>query len=243
MMILRIFGGHLFHVYISTAGPQLFHFRNSFSQQSLIYHPEEEQWVATTAAVWSGPRSMTSKIPLRTSYPFLKKLFHGHLKLPNAGTEVLGKELQSLSETWEGKVITQTIRDQVSAILVDIADDLVDKQPNPPPNWLRALSSRPIFPIESPSQRLTLCASRDYFYIPDNSGALLAMFSPQVPFLSLSKTTPLDRVKPLFESDIFKSHLKFVEESVKQTSIVRDPQILNASASDYYATRAHYIER
>lgn len=186
---------------------------------------------------------MTSKIPLKVLYPFLGKLFHVHLDIPVAGAEILAKELQLVSDKWKGKVLPKNIRDQISAQLSDIADVIVSKSPSFSPNWLRQLSSRAIFPVESPSLDSTLCASGDRFYIPDKNGALRAIFSRDVPFLSLSESIPIHRVQPLLESDTFRSRVKFIEESAKHTSLVREPRLLNAIASEHYATRSQYIER
>jgi hypothetical protein len=186
---------------------------------------------------------MTSKIPLQVSYPFLGKLFRVYLDIPIAGPEILAKELQSVSEKWKGKVLPKTIRDQISARLVDIADVLASKSPSFSPHWLPPLSSRAIFPVESPSLGSTLCASGDHFYIPDKNGALQAIFSREVPLLSLSESIPIHRVQPLLESDTFRSRVKFLEESVRHTSLVHEPRLLNTMASEHYATRSQYIER
>jgi hypothetical protein len=186
---------------------------------------------------------MTSKIPLKVSYPFLGKLFRDYLDIPIAGSEILAKELQSVSEKWKGKILPKTIRDQISACLGDIADAIVSKSPSFSPNWLHSLSSRAIFPVESPSLGSTLFASGDHFYIPDKNGALRAIFSRDVPFLSLSESIPIHRVQPLLELDIFRSRVKFLEESVRHTSLVHEPRLLNTMASEHYATRSQYIER
>jgi hypothetical protein len=186
---------------------------------------------------------MTSKIPLKVLYPFLAKLFRDYLEIPIAGPEILAKELQSVSEEWKGKVLPKTIRDQISARLGDIADVLASKSPSYSPKWLRPLSSRAIFPVESLSQGSTLCALGDHFYIPDKNGALRTIFSRDVPLLSLSESIPIHRVQPLLESDIFRSRVKFLEESVRHTSLVHEPRLKNTVASEHYATRSQYIER
>jgi hypothetical protein len=217
--------------------------RKSFSQQSLIYYQEEKQWIAASSTVWSGPLSMTSKIPLKVSYPSLEKLFRDYLDIPIASSEILANELLSVSEKWKGKVLQKTTRDQISARLGDIADAIASKSPSFSPNWLRSLSSRAIFPVESPSLGSTLCASGDHFYIPDKNGALRDIFSRDVPFLSLSESIPIHRVQPLLESDIFRSRVKFLEESITHTSLVHEPQLLNTMASEHYATKSQYIER
>jgi hypothetical protein len=151
--------------------------------------------------------------------------------------------LQSASEKWKGKVLPKNIRDQISARLGDIADVVASKSPSFSPSWLRPLSSRAIFPVESPSLDSTLRASGDHFYIPDKNGTLRAIFSRDVPFLSLSESIPIHRVQPLLESDTFRSRVKFIEESVRPTSLVHEPRLLNAMASEHYATMAQYIER
>jgi hypothetical protein len=186
---------------------------------------------------------MTSKIPLKVLYPFLGKLFRVHLDIPIAGPEILAKELQVVSVKWKGKVLPKIIRDQISARLGDIADVIASKSPSFSPNWLHPLSSQAIFPVESPSIGSTLCASGDHFYIPDKNGALRAIFSRDVPFLSLSESIPIHRVHPLLESDTFRSRVKFLEESVRHTSLVHEPRLLNTTASEHYATRSQYIER
>jgi hypothetical protein len=186
---------------------------------------------------------MTSKIPLKVLYPFLGKLFRVYLDIPIAGPEILAKELQSVSEKWKGKVLPKTISNQISARLGDIADVIASKSPSFSPNWLRSLSSRAIFPVESPSLGSTLCASGDHFYIPDKNGELRAIFSRDVPFLSLSESISIHRVQPLLESDTFRPRVKFLEESVRHISIVREPLLLNTVASEHYACRSQYIER
>jgi hypothetical protein len=186
---------------------------------------------------------MTSKIPLKVLYPFLGKLFHVHLDIPIAGPEILAKELQSVAEKWKGKVLPKTIRDQISARLGDIADVIASKSPKFSPRWLHPLSSRAIFPVESPSLGFTLCASGDHFYIPDKNGTLRTIFSRDVPFLSLSESIPIHRVQPLLESDNFRSRVKFLEESVRHTALIHEPRLLNTMASENYTTRSQYIER
>jgi len=179
---------------------------------------------------------MTSKIPLKVLYPFLGKLFRVYLDIPIAGLEILAKELVLVSVQWKGKVLLKIIRDQISARLGDIADVIASKSPSFSPNWLRPLSSRAIFPVESPSLGSTLCALGDHFYIPDKNGALRAIFSQDVPFLSLSESIPIHR-------DTFRSRVKFLEESVRHASLVHEPRLLNTTASEHYATRSQYIER
>jgi hypothetical protein len=186
---------------------------------------------------------MTSKISLKVLYPFLGKLFRDYLDIPIAGPEILAKELQSVSEKWKGKLLPQTIRDQISARLGDVADVIASQSLNYSPNWLRPLSSRAIFPVESPFHGSILCASGDHFYIPDKNGALRAIFSQDVPFLSLSESIPIHRVQPLLESDTFRSRVKFLEESIRHTSFVHEPRLLNTTASEHFATRSQYIER
>lgn len=241
MMTPNIFGGFLLTFTLDDDNLPL-ESRESFFQQSLIYHPEKKKWIAVSSTVWSGPPSMTSKIPLRGSYPSLMDLFHVHLSIPIVGPETLVEELQLLSKKWKGRSLPNAVRDKISDILGDIADELGDKPPNFRPNWLRALSSGAIFPVES-LRDSSLCTSRDSFYIPDKNGVFQNMFSRDVPLLYLSKSTPIHRIQPLLESDVFRPHLKFLEQSVKHSCLIREPRLLNTSASEHYATRSHYVER
>jgi hypothetical protein len=113
-------------------------------------------------------------------------------------------ELKSLAKQWRRKPITLTVNEHVSALLVDIAKIMSKTEPyEPSPKWLRKLANAAIFPVETPSRGLILCASDDHFYIPDSSGRYQEVFGKDVPLPSLAAAPMLHHIKSVFNSPFF----------------------------------------
>jgi len=185
---------------------------------------------------------MTSKISLKVLYPSLEGLFRFHLNLPIAGMDTLAIELQELSVRWQGQVIPDSVKDQISHILADFADFLSKKTAKFSEPWLRKLAQQAVFPVEVPLQGSRLRAPGD-FYIPDKSGDLLEMFTRDVPFLSLSEKIGIQRIQPLFESVFLKSRFKFLEKLVKHFPIPHGQRQPDEATRNMFAMASSYIKR
>ena len=185
---------------------------------------------------------MTSKIAIKTIYPSLEKFFRTQLKVPSAGPDILAQELKSLGKQWKGTVIPALVKEQIYAILSNIAQVIL-ADPRHIPEWFTNLSDEDIFPVASLSKGLLLYGRGDHFYIPDRSGKLLEMFGSQVPVLAPSDLTPFHRIQPILDSPCFSPQMQQLEGAVKQHSNTDGVRCLDVEATRKYTDRAKYIER
>lgn len=185
---------------------------------------------------------MTSKIALNTLYPSLQKLFQVQLRISIANSDILALELKTLVHQWDEKTIPSVVRDQIHDIFLDISTALLDN-PAQSAKWVYSLADEPIFPIECPARGSILCKASDYFYIPDKSGRYRSIFAQDVPLLSVTPNMTLGDIQPIFDSDIFESHPRYLEHSVTHISSPQGPRQLESATSTKYAGKTQYIER
>lgn len=186
--------------------------------------------------------SMTSKFAVKSAYPSLQKLFQIQLALPVAGPEILADELQFLASRYHGQTIPLPVQKQIHEYLLDISDALWG-HPTKPAAWLHKLSNQAIFPVVSTSQGTVLCSADDHFYIPDEAGRFQAIFANVVPLLVTTSTFSLSVIKPILESDIFKSRLKYLDISTTHVCLPKGPRQFESLTSAKYARMSHFVER
>ena len=226
----------------------VFALRNSFTSKRsrLLFLPNgpKKQWVCMSDAVWSGPRSMTSKIAIEHSYPSFEAFFTKKLGVPNASPSILAAELKVLAKRWKGKAIfSKAVKAQISDTLLDISGiiDHGEGDTSTPPDWLRTLRNDAIFPVESHARGLTLYSANDVFYVPDVGGKYKGIFGGRVPLLSLSENQHF--IQPLLDSEVFRSRIRYLANAVGHSSVASGPRILNTAITLKYCERAGYMER
>jgi hypothetical protein len=199
------------------------------------------RWIARGDAVWAGPPSITSKTVLQTLYPEFHEFFQDQLKIQNAGPEILHDEILEISACSRNKYcIPEPERDRIYGLLQDMSHAI--EQDMAASYWLKKLSRAAIFPVRSPSGKLTLQDADGDFYIPDKSERFTKVFAPYISILSIPSGFLLTDIQPILESTIFK-RLRWLESEV---SVKSDPQgvcSLQGEISEKFASIASFVER
>jgi hypothetical protein len=182
---------------------------------------------------------MTTKIPIRASYPSLKTLFFSHLGISVAGPEVLVAEMRKIARS---SSITADKKIKVENILGDIDNEikLVAEEIPRSLGWLRELSLLKIFPVDHPSRGIILCRADDDFYIPDNSGKLQSLFKSLVPMLSVPRRRDIEHI---ITCKLFKNKLKYLKDFVNEEPIPTGPKQLDGVTARRFSEIAPYLGR
>lgn len=220
--------------------------RAAFLSGPLFYvsraQPKKE-WIRFDDVVWSGPRVIRSKVPLKAIYPSLEDLFRSKLRVNDPSDDVLlVAELLAIAKEWENKKIPETVKDHTLEMLFEVSTLIRRNGPHSAsPGWLELLRGKPIFPVDDPSKGLILSKPGDRFYVSD-SPAYEDMFYNLLPILSLPRKW-LPRIKHLLESGLFTPGARYLESAVRRTSVSSGHRIVDHAATKHYASRLGYIQR
>lgn len=186
---------------------------------------------------------MRLKVSLKAIFPSLEDLFRSSIRVNDPSDDALVvAELLAIAEESKGQIITETVKEHAVEMLLEASALIRRNTPNSaPPAWLELLRGQPIFPVDSPSEGLILCKAGDRFYVSD-SPAYEDMFLPLLPILSIQRNR-LHLVKHLLDSVLFTSGVRYLEGSIRRTSVPGGYRFLNNAATKNYASRLGYIRR
>ncbi|KAI0260315.1 hypothetical protein BC834DRAFT_901531 [Gloeopeniophorella convolvens] len=218
--------------------------RKAFSEYPiiLVYANAElgSVWLRKVDVFWHGPPSMTSKAIISRTYPRMSDFFFSKLGITNAPPYALVDELRLIAQRQHGALPTG-VREHVADILADLSDAVAESGSNVPTSFL-ALADIAAFPVSVPGEGIVLRAAEG-FYVPDKAGKYADVFRERVGLLALPESTPISRIRPLLESDIFKDRMRYMESEVTKRSVPQGMRILDTAATDLYSSRVGYIAR
>lgn len=155
---------------------------------------------------------------------------------------MLVQELLALVNQHSRKPISQQVQGHVHEYLVDISD-IIWAHPEKASTWLTRLSKEPIFPVANTQNETVLQTADQYFYIPDRSGRYQAVFANRVALLCTVENASLESIRPILESDTFKTRLRYLDMVATHVCLPKGPREVQNPISEKYAQAAHYIER
>lgn len=200
----------------------------------------ERVWLRKSDVYWHGPPSMTSKAVISRSYPHLSDFFFNKLGIPHAPPFALVEELRMIAEKHQSGPISPGVREHVADILADISH-VIESMPSVPSSFA-ALARIAAFPVQVPAEGSALRAV-DEFYVPDKSGKYADVFRKHVALLDLPDSTPIARIRPLLESNVFRDRMRYLDEHVTKRFVPQGRRVLDSSATDLYSGRVEYFAR
>lgn len=218
--------------------------RKAFREYPIILvsveNESERVWLHKTDVYWHGPPSIRSKAVICRSYPYLNNFFFTKLGITNAPPYALVDELRMISERCRSGPVSQDVQEYVAEILADISDVLQSPMTLPPS--FTTLPQVAVFPVHMPSEGIVLRPA-DGFYVPDTPSKYAEVFRGRVPLLDLPDSVPMTRIRPLFESDIFKDRIRYLDDHVTKRSVPDGRNVLDTAATELYSSRVAYIAR
>lgn len=181
---------------------------------------------------------MTTKIPIKESYPSLEKLFFSSLGISVAGPDILVTEMKKIARL---SSVTTDNKIRVENMLEDIDNEiklLAERTPRIP-EWLEELSRLKIFPVDHPSRGIILCSVDDDFYIPDDSKKLQSLFKSLVPMLSVPRRRDIEHI---ITCELF-NKLKYLKDFVNEVPTPEGPLQQDRDTTTTFSAIAPYVGR
>jgi len=202
--------------------------------------------------VWKGPPYLTLMPALRSEYPHLKKFFQDQLGIEDAPPDIIVKELQHFSSSFDKVKLDSPEFNRLTRLLRYASRSVDQIREGELKDWTSNIRACALFPVDDlsgdPDAPLKLVAATDLFYVPDLGGHLHTLFRDVAPFLAFDS-------QQLVETTSFLQHVgvlpgKGVERCVSQT-IEIDGQPLrpnwdgpvNDGDSQYFNERWPYLQR
>ncbi|KAH9838232.1 uncharacterized protein C8Q71DRAFT_906078 [Rhodofomes roseus] len=199
--------------------------RRAFREHPLLLRtPRDDtftklQWVGMNAAYWQGP-SYLEDILIGPSHPGMTDFFVEKLRLPSlAPPSAVIDRLLRIAETHADKNLPKSERSVVEEILLTLAWWCAQSPRNVAAiSELKRLRDKAIFPVWLTTAETVTLRSVDGFYVHRSCRVAEEKLRGRVPLLATTPRLRIPNIKPLLDSEIWPTPIKYLEPPVLEVN-------------------------